>query len=76
MRKWRWIGHTLRKGDESIEKQHWIVIHREPEDEEDRSKPRKGPFWRKQENAAKYGARLRGWRAAVRWRCFTSDLCS
>jgi hypothetical protein len=24
-------------------------------------KPRKGPFWRKQENAAKYGSRLRGW---------------
>ena len=22
-----------------------------------------GSFWRKQENAAKYGARLRGWRA-------------
>jgi hypothetical protein len=21
MRKWRWIGHTLRKGDESVEKQ-------------------------------------------------------
>jgi len=22
-----------------------------------------GPFWRKQENAAKHGSRLRGWRA-------------
>jgi hypothetical protein len=21
MRKWRWVGHTLRNGDESIEKQ-------------------------------------------------------
>jgi hypothetical protein len=21
LRKWRWIGHTLRKGDESIEKE-------------------------------------------------------
>ena len=32
MRKWRWIGHNLRKGDKSIEKQHWIVIHKKPED--------------------------------------------
>jgi len=31
---------------------HRIGIHREPEEEEDRSKPGKGPFWRKQENAA------------------------
>ena len=42
---------------------HWIGIHREPEVEEDRSKPGKGLFWRKQENAAKHGVRLRGWRA-------------
>jgi len=32
------------------------------EGEEGRSKPGKGPFCRKQENAAKQGARLRGWR--------------
>ena len=31
--------------------------------ERDRSKLRKGPFWRKQENAAKHGMRLRGWLA-------------
>ena len=30
--------------------------------EEDRSKPGKGPFCRKQEYAAKQGARLRAWR--------------
>jgi len=45
MRKWRWICHTLRNGDESIEKQaHRIAIHREPEGDEDRSKLEKGLF--------------------------------
>jgi hypothetical protein len=42
---------------------HWIGIRRKPEREEDRSKPGRGPFWRKQENAAKHGARLKRWRA-------------
>jgi len=41
---------------------HWIGVRREPEGEEDRRKPGKGPFWRKQENATKLGARLGGWR--------------
>jgi hypothetical protein len=47
-----------------LKNKHWIGIRREPEEEEDGSKPRKGPFWRNQENAAKHGARLRDWRAA------------
>lgn len=34
------------------------------EGEDDRSKPGKVPFWRKEGNAAKHGARLGGWRAA------------
>ena len=38
---------------------HWIRIHADP-GEEDQSKPEKGPFWRKQANASKHGARLRG----------------
>jgi len=42
---------------------HRIGIRREPEGEEDRSKPGKGPFWSKKEKTAKHGARLRGWRA-------------
>jgi hypothetical protein len=31
--KWRWIGNTLRNGDESTEKQalHWTEILRKPE---------------------------------------------
>ena len=31
MRKWRWIGHTLRKGVQSTENKHWIGIRMEPE---------------------------------------------
>ena len=42
----------------TLKNKHWIGIRKEPGDE-DRSKPVKGPFWRKQENAAKHGARLR-----------------
>lgn len=64
MRKWWWICHTLRNGDESIEKQaHRIGIHREPEGVEEWSKLEKGLFWRKQQNAAKHGLRLRVWQA-------------
>jgi hypothetical protein len=42
---------------------HWIGVRRVPGGEEARRKTGPGPFWRKQENAAKHGARLRGWRA-------------
>lgn len=38
-------------------------MHREPEEEEDRSKPGKVPFWCKQENTAERSASLRGCRA-------------
>jgi hypothetical protein len=37
---------------------------RKVEGDDDRSKCGKGPFWRKQENEAKHGVRLRGWQAA------------
>jgi hypothetical protein len=53
MRKWLYIGHTVKKGKNPLTNKHWIEICREPGGEKDRSKPRKGPFWRKQENAAK-----------------------
>jgi len=63
--------------DESIETQaHRIGIHREPEGAEEQSKLEKGLFWRKQQNAAKHGLRLRVWQAPVRWRRFTNILCS
>ena len=41
---------------------HWFGFRWEPR-EEDRNKPEKGLFWRKQENASKHGARSRGWGA-------------
>jgi len=45
------IGHTLRKGDESVEERalDWNLQGTR------RSKPGKRPFWRKQENVAKHG---------------------
>jgi hypothetical protein len=46
-----------------LKNKHWIGILREPEVEEDQSKPGKGPFCRKQKNVAKPGARLRGLQA-------------
>jgi hypothetical protein len=45
MRTWRWIGHTVRKKDECIEKQA-LGIRGEPEGQEDRSKPGRRMFWR------------------------------
>ena len=68
MRKWRWIGHTVRKGDESIEKQALNCNSQGARRTGRPKQPGKGPFWRKQENAAKYGTRLRVWWETVRWR--------
>jgi len=44
-----------------LKNKHWVGIHRVPDGEEDRSKTRKGLYWRKQENEAKHGMRLRVW---------------
>jgi hypothetical protein len=44
MRKWLWIGHTLRKGMNPLKNKRWVVIRREPEAEENRSKHGKRPF--------------------------------
>jgi hypothetical protein len=48
-----------------LNKNLWTVIHKQQEREVDRGKAGKVPFWRKQGNAAKQGARLRGLRARV-----------
>jgi hypothetical protein len=37
---------------------HWLGIRGQPDGEEDRCKPGKGPFRRMQENVAKHGTRL------------------
>jgi len=52
-----------------LKNEHWIDIRSKPEGEENRRKPEKGPFRRKQENAAKHGEKLIGWQATVRWKC-------
>jgi hypothetical protein len=49
------------EGGESIAIQAVGGILGEPDGEEGQSKPGKGMFRRKQENVAKYGARLRRW---------------
>jgi len=60
MSKWRWIIQTLRMGNEPIKKKNWTGIPREPKDMNTGANLEKGPFWRKQENVAKCGAKLRG----------------
>jgi hypothetical protein len=48
------MAMDLRKMDKSVGKnKHWTGIHCELEREEDRSKPEKEQFWRKQENVKK-----------------------
>jgi hypothetical protein len=56
IRKWRWIGHTLRKN------KHWIGIRGGQKGRRAKANVEKGPFCRKQKNAAKQGVRLRCWR--------------
>jgi len=63
MRKWRCIVHTVRKGKNPLKKKLRIEIFMKPEGKKERSNSRKRPIWRKKENAAKHGVRLRGWLA-------------
>jgi len=44
MRKWLWIGHTVKKWVNPLKNKRWIAIRREPEAEESRSKHGKRPF--------------------------------
>lgn len=59
----------------TLKNMHWTGLCREPEREEDLSNHGKGPFWRKKENTAKHGARLKTG-GKVRWRYFTNALGS
>jgi len=69
----------MQNGDGSVmvtlKNMHWTGICREPEKEEDRSKPGIGTFWRKKVNTAKHRATLNV-DGTVRWRCFTNALGS
>lgn len=73
MRKLRQIGHILRKGDESVDRNRelWIGISRESEGKEDRSIPGKiclGGSRKMQQN------KERGQPERVRWKCFTNPM--
>ena len=58
MRKWRWVGHTLRKGDECTEEEALDWNQQSTRGVEDRSKPGNRPFCWKQEKVAKHRMRL------------------
>jgi hypothetical protein len=74
-RNWNWIGHTLRKGNEAIERE---VLDWNPQDKRRRGRPRP---WRRtvQNEALKKGKswsevkKMAGNR--TRWRCFVDGLC-
>jgi len=44
MRNWRCICHNLRKGMNTLRTKLWAEIRSEPDGQEDRSKPGRGPF--------------------------------
>jgi hypothetical protein len=75
-RKWTWIGHTLRKGNEAIERE---VLEWNPQGKRRRGRPKqtwrrsvhnealeKGKSWSEVKTMA---------RDMTRWRCFVDALC-
>jgi hypothetical protein len=63
MKRWRWIGHTLRKEDECIEKK---AIDLNPQGTRRRGRPKqtwKRTVLEEAEKCGKTGSRLRDWRA-------------
>ncbi|KDR17276.1 hypothetical protein L798_08842 [Zootermopsis nevadensis] len=76
-RKWKWLGHTLRKEDESISKQ---VLDWNPQGARKRGRP--SITWRRsiEKEARSQGKSLKEIKALgnnrVRWRIFISALCS
>jgi hypothetical protein len=76
-RKWRWVGHTLRKPEGSIEK---AALYWNPQGARRRGRPRK--TWRRSVEEV-IGEKGKTWREAKRfandrtkWKNFTSALCS
>jgi len=74
--KWNWIGHTFRKGQDTIERE---VMHWNPQGQQKRGRPKQ--TWRrsvhnealregKSSNEVKQLARNR-----IRWRRFVYNLC-
>jgi hypothetical protein len=74
-RKWTWIGHTLRKGNEAIERK---ALNWNPQGKRRRGRP-KQTWWRSVHEASEKG---KSWsevkrmaRDRTRWRCFVDTLC-
>jgi hypothetical protein len=76
-RKWKWIGHTIRKDENTVER---IALDWNPQGTRKRGRPKK--TWRRSvmEEAQKEGRTWRKvkWLAAdrSRWKSFVAVLCS
>ena len=75
-RKWNWIGHTLRKGNEAIERE---TLDWNPQGKRRRGKPKQ--TWRRSvhnealEKGMSWGEVKRMARNRSRWRRFVDALC-
>jgi hypothetical protein len=76
-RKWKWIGHTLRKDSHAIERQ---VLNWNHQWQSKRGRPKR--TWRRavEEDIGKVGKTWKEIRALaqnrIHWRCFVETLCS
>lgn len=76
-RKWKWIGHTLRKEQNAVERQ---ALFWNPQGQRKRGRPRKS--WRRsvmeeaKEEGKTFGELKTLARNRIRWRCFVEALCS
>jgi len=74
MKKWQWIGHTLRNGYESIEKQ---VLGCNPRGTRRRGRPKQNSKRTVLEEAGKWGQMWSEMEVnRLRWRIFTNALVS
>ena len=75
-RKWKWIGHTLRKGNETIERE---ALDWNPQEKRRRGRPKQ--TWRRSvhsealEKGLSWGEVKRMARNRIRWRHFVDALC-
>jgi hypothetical protein len=74
--KWTWIGHTLRKGNEAIERE---ALDWNPQGKSRRGRPKR--TWRRLvhnealEKGKSWSEVKRTARDRTRWRCFVDALC-
>jgi hypothetical protein len=61
MRKWKWIGHNLRKDQYNITRQRIIGIHRENEGRVDQELPGREQSWQNYKSKMCLGQRQNKW---------------